>query len=199
MSDKQIKTARFSLEQYISAEALKEVNHWISKYPAEERQSAVMAALRIVQEENHYLTSEMMDAVAAYLNMPSIAVYEVATFYSMYELNPVGQHVIQVCTNISCQLKNSEKITKHLEKKLGIKMGETTADGRFTLRAVECLGACVNAPVLQVNKDYHEHLTTEKIDSLLENCCQNSGLNLDKSADSNSKEDSKRSKGSHND
>jgi NADH-quinone oxidoreductase subunit E len=109
-----------------------------------------------------------MDAVADYLNMPRIAVYEVASFYSMYALEPVGKHLINVCTNISCKLKNSDAIVNYLEKKLDIKLGETTCDGRFTLRAVECLGACIGAPMMQVDKEYHEHLTSESIDSVLE-------------------------------
>lgn len=163
-----------ALGQFVSSDGMRDIDEWIAKYPADERQSAVMSTLRIVQEENGYLTPESMDAVAQYLRMPSIAVYEVATFYSMYELNSVGTHVIQVCTNISCKLKDSAAIVGHLERKLGIKLGETTADGKFTLRAVECLGACVNAPVLQLNKDYHENLTADKLDTMLTECCQGS-------------------------
>lgn len=156
------------LQQFVSAEGLQEIDKWIAKYPADQKQSAVMQALMIVQENQGYLTAEMMDAVAVYLEMPAISVYEVATFYSMYELKPVGRHVINVCTNISCMLKNSAGIVSDLEKKLGIKLGETTADGRFTLRAVECLGACVNAPMMQVDKNYHENLTTDNLDAALE-------------------------------
>lgn len=157
-----------TLKQLVSPEGLKDINHWIAKYPAEQRQSAVMSALRIVQEEHGYLTQELMDAVADYLEMPPVAVYEVATFYSMYEHNPHGTHIINVCTNISCKLRGCSKIVDHLEDRLGIKTGETTDDGQFTLRTVECLGACVNAPVMQVDKDYHEHLTTESVDKVLE-------------------------------
>src|SRR5262245_32868870 len=131
------------LRQLISSKGMDEIDYWISKYPAEERQSAVMSALRITQEELGYLTPEMMDAIANYLDMPPIAVYEVASFYTMYEQKPRGRHLINVCTNISCQLCGSAEIVKHLQKKLGIKLGETTADGKFTLRAVECLAACV--------------------------------------------------------
>lgn len=145
-----------------------EIDGWIAKYPAEHRQSAVMAALRIVQDANGgSLTPEWMDAVAAYLGMEPIAVYEVATFYSMYELKPVGKHKLCVCTNVSCMLRGSEEIVEHLEKKLGAKLGETTADGRVTLKEVECLGACVNAPMMQVGHEYHEHLTPEKVDQIL--------------------------------
>ncbi len=156
------------LQQLVSAKVIQDIDHWVSKYPAEEKQSAVMSALSSVQEEHGYLTTALMDAVADYLDMPSIAVYEVATFYSMYDLKPVGKHKINVCTNISCLLRDSEAMVEYLEKKLDIKLGETTADGRFTLRSVECLGACVNAPMMQVDKDYHENLSPEKIDEVLE-------------------------------
>ena len=156
------------IQEYVSAEGLKIIDAWIAKYPKEERQSAVMSALMTVQEEQGYLTKDSMDAVALYLDMPAIAVYEVATFYSMYEHQPVGRHVINVCTNISCQLRNSAAVVAHLEKKLSVRLGQTTADERFTLRSVECLGACVNAPMMQVDKDYHENLTADKIDAVLE-------------------------------
>ena len=146
-----------------------EIDEWIAKYPVEQRQSACMPALRILQDQNGgWLTNDLMDAIAEYLNMPAIAVYEVATFYSMYELKPVGRHKICVCTNISCLLCGSEKIVEHLEGKLGIKMGQTTEDGKFTLKEVECLGACAGAPMLQVGRDYHENLTPAKIDSILD-------------------------------
>jgi NADH-quinone oxidoreductase subunit E len=156
------------LHEMLSPERMQDVESWLAKYPAEEKQSAVMAVLRIAQEQYGYLTPEMMDIIAAYLEMPAIAVYEVATFYTMYELSPVGRNSVNVCTNISCKLRASQGIVDHLEKSLGIKLGETTADGRFTLRSVECLGACVNAPVIQINKNYHENLTNEKIDQILE-------------------------------
>ncbi len=154
--------------QFVSAAGIKQIDHWIAKYPVDEKQSAVMSALMVVQEENGFLTSEAMDAVAEYLAMPAIAVYEVATFYGMYERKPIGRHLVNVCTNISCQLRDSAVIVSHLEKKLGIKLGGTTEDGCFTLRAVECLGACVNAPMMQVDKNYHENLTTDTIDAVLE-------------------------------
>lgn len=164
MSDHSVKLIR----QFVTAAGVKEIDKWVHKYPKSERQSAVMSALMIVQEEQGYLTQEMMDAVAGYLDMPAIAVYEVATFYSMYEHKPVGRHLVNVCTNISCKLRNSAGVVEHLEKKLAIKLGETTKDGLFTLRSVECLGACVNAPMMQVDKDYHENLTAEKIDAVLD-------------------------------
>lgn len=153
----------------ISDESRAEIDKWIAKYPDDQQQSAVMAALRIVQDQNGgSLTNELIEAVAEYLRMQPIAVYEVATFYSMYELKPVGRHKICVCTNISCMLCGSDDIMSHLQQKLGIKPGETTADGRFTLKEVECLGACVNAPMLQIGHHYYENLTPEKLDSILE-------------------------------
>lgn len=156
------------LRQFVSSTRLEDIDRWVAKYPADEKQSAVMAALRIVQEEHGFLTPELMDAVAEYLEMPPIAVYEVASFYTMYEHKPTGRHLINVCTNISCKLKGSSEVVAHLQKALGVKLGETTADGRYTLRSVECLGACVNAPMMQVDKDYHENLTLKKIDEVLE-------------------------------
>lgn len=156
------------LKQLLPAAKLKEIDYWVAKYPKNEKQSAVMTALRIVQDDKGYLTAELMDAVADYLDMTSIAVYEVATFYSMYEHKPVGRNLVNVCTNISCKLRDSAAIVEYLENKLAIKLGETTEDGRFTLRSVECLGACVNAPMMQVNKDYHENLTVDTIDDVLE-------------------------------
>ncbi len=152
----------------IDAASLAEIDTWTAKYPPEQRQSAVMAALRIVQDQNGgWLTNELMDAVAEYLRMPTISVYEVATFYSMYDLEPVGRHKICVCTNISCMLNDSDGIVAHLQKKLGIKTGETTADKRFTLKEVECLGACAGAPMLQIGRTYYEHLTPAKVDEIL--------------------------------
>jgi NADH-quinone oxidoreductase subunit E len=146
-----------------------EIDTWVAKYPPEWKRSAVMAALRLAQEQNGgWLTTELMDAVAAYLEMPPIAVYEVASFYSMYELKPVGRHKICVCTNVSCLVCGSDRIVDHLQKKLGIGFGETTPDGKFTLKEVECLGACVGAPMLQIGKAYHEHLTPERIDEILD-------------------------------
>jgi NADH-quinone oxidoreductase subunit E len=153
----------------LSNESRADIDNWIAKYPADRKQSAVMAALRIAQDQNGgWLTPQLMDAVAEYLEMPPIAVYEVASFYSMYELEPVGRHKICVCTNISCMLCGSDQVVDHLQKRLGIKLGETTADGRFTLKEVECLGACVNAPVMQIARDYHERLTPELIDAILD-------------------------------
>ena len=155
--------------QLLSEQSRTEIDRWIKKYPAEQKRSAVMAALRIVQDQNKgYLTNDLMDAVAEYLEMPSIAVYEVATFYSMYELEPVGRHKICLCTNISCMLCGSDNILEHLTQRLGIKLGQTTPDGRFTLKEVECLGACVDAPMFQIGDTYYGNLTTDKIDKILE-------------------------------
>lgn len=152
----------------INQASREDIDRWLAKYPADQKQSAVMAALRIVQDQNGgFLTNELMDAVAEYLEMPPIAVYEVATFYSMYELKPVGRHKICVCTNISCMLRASDEIVNHLQSRLGIQLGETTADGRVTLKEVECLGACVDAPVLQIGDTYYEKLTPAKIDKIL--------------------------------
>lgn len=146
-----------------------EIDTWVAKYPLDQKQSAVMPALRILQDQNGgWLTNDLMDAVAEYLDMPAIAVYEVATFYSMYELKAVGKHKICVCTNISCLLCGSEDVVHHLEEKLGIKMGQTTTDGKFSLKEVECLGACCGAPMMQVGRQYYENLTPAKIDQILD-------------------------------
>ncbi len=154
----------------ITAESLADIDQNIAKYPVERRDSACMPALRIVQDQNGgWLTNGLMDAVAEYLGMPAIAVYEVATFYSMYEHKPVGRNKICVCTNISCLLRGSDDVVKHLTHKLGIKFGEVTEDGKFSLKEVECLGACVGAPMMAVDHDYYEDLTPEKIDSILDN------------------------------
>lgn len=152
----------------LSQNARAHIDQWLKKYPTEQKQSAVIAALTFVQEEKGgWLTTELMDAVAAYLGMPKIAVYEVATFYSMFELEPVGKHKICVCTNISCMLCGSDDIVAYLKKKLGIGLGETTTDGKFSLKSVECLAACCGAPAMQIGPDYYENLTPQKIDEIL--------------------------------
>ena len=144
------------------------IDAWVAKYPPGRKLSAVMAALDIAQDQNGgWLSQELMDAVADYLDLAPIAVYEVATFYSMYDRSEVGKHKINVCTNISCQLCGSDKVMQHLQQRLGIKPGETTKDGLITLREVECLAACGAAPMMQVDKTYHENLTTGSIDKLL--------------------------------
>ena len=151
----------------LSAAVRAGIDQWVAKYPSDQKQSAVMAALRLVQEEQGWLSTELMDAVAEYLDMEPISVYEVATFYSMYDLKPAGRHKISVCTNISCMLCGSAEIMDYLEKKLNVKRGGTTADGRFSLREVECLAACAGAPMFMVDKTFYENLSPEKIDAIL--------------------------------
>ncbi|MCU7938227.1 MAG: NADH-quinone oxidoreductase subunit NuoE [gamma proteobacterium symbiont of Bathyaustriella thionipta] len=155
--------------ELINAASRVDIDQWVAKYPADQKQSAVMAALRIVQDQNGgWLTTALMDAVADYLDMDKIHVYEVATFYSMYEHKPVGKHKICVCTNISCMVCGSGEIVEHLEDKLDIKMGGTTEDNRFTLKEVECLGACSGAPMIQIGENYYENLDAERIDKILD-------------------------------
>lgn len=162
------KVSHKPVESLISKAAREHIDQWLKRYPADKRRSGVFEALRIVQEENGgSLTTELMDAVAEYLRIPKIAVYEVATFYTMYFLTPVGKHVINVCTNISCKLNGSDEIVDHLKNHLGIDVNETTKDGKFTLKSVECLGACVGAPACQIGKAYHENVTPEKLDELI--------------------------------
>jgi NADH-quinone oxidoreductase subunit E len=153
----------------LSAHARAVIDEWVAKYPVERKQSAVLAALREVQHENHgYLTTELMDAVARYLELPRIAIYEVASFYSMFETKKVGHHSISVCTNISCMLRGGEALLAHVEKKLGIKVGESTPDGKVYLKPEEeCLAACCGAPMLMIDHVYYEHLTPEKVDEIL--------------------------------
>ena len=157
-------------DEVLSAHARAEIDRWLTRYPPDRKQSAVLAALREAQHENGgYLTTELMDAVADYLDMPPIAVYEVGSFYSMFELKPVGRHCISVCTNISCMLRGGDAILAHLEKKLGIRLGESTPDGKFYLkREEECLAACCGAPMMQVDHVYYEHLTPEQVDRVLD-------------------------------
>ena len=156
------------LAPLLTNESREAIDTWVAKYPPEHKLSAVMAALSIVQDQNGgWLSRDLMDAVAEYLGQAPIAVYEVATFYSMYDRSEVGRHKINVCTNISCQLCGSGEVMRHLQQRLGIKAGETTEDGLITLREVECLAACGAAPMMQVDKTYHENLTPETIDGIL--------------------------------
>ena len=146
-----------------------QIDEWAKRYPAEQRKSAVIEALRFTQEANGgWLSEPLMEAVADYLGMPKIAVFEVVTFYTMFNVKPTGKHVIEVCTNISCMLSGCDKIVEHLKKRLHIDFNETTADGKFTLREVECLAACANAPMFQVGRKYYEDLTPEKVNTILE-------------------------------
>lgn len=154
--------------QLFNDDVRENIDAWLIKYPAEQKQSALIPSLHIVQDANEgWLSEEVMKALAAYLDLPAISVFEVATFYSMFELSPVGKNKINICTNISCQLNGSEELVGHLKQRLGIGLGETTEDGKVTLKEVECLGACCGAPMMQVNRDYHEYLTVQKVDQIL--------------------------------
>jgi NADH-quinone oxidoreductase subunit E len=154
----------------LSEHARHEIDQWIDKFPPERKRSAVIAALRVVQHDlGGYLTREAMDAVAAHLELPALQVYEVATFYSMFETRPVGRHSISVCTNISCMLVGGDEILAHVEQRLGCRAGESTSDGRFFIkREEECLAACNNAPMMMVDHVYYENLTLEKVDAILD-------------------------------
>lgn len=152
----------------LSAEALKKIDAAAAKYPPDQKHSAVMAALTVAQDEKGHLSTELMNFVAGYLGMPPIAVYEVASFYAMYDLEPVGKYKLCICTNLPCVLSGAQDAAEHLKKKLGIGWNETTADGRFTLKEGECFGACGDAPVLLVNnKKMLSFMTLEKIDRWL--------------------------------
>ena len=147
-----------------------EIDEWIGRFPTGKHRSAVLSALRFTQEQNNgYLTPELMDGVAEYLRLPAVQVYEVATFYSMFETHPCGRHHVSICTNISCMLNGAEDLVKHCEKKLGIRLGESTADGRIFLKQEEeCLAACTGAPMMMVDHVFHEYLTPEKVDKVLD-------------------------------
>jgi NADH-quinone oxidoreductase subunit E len=147
-----------------------EIDHWVAKFPPGRHRSACIAALRAAQHQNNgHLTQDLLEAVAEYLNLPPIQVYEVASFYSMFELHPCGRHHVSVCTNISCMLNGSDRIVEYVEKKLGIKTGESTPDGRiFLKKEEECLAACTGAPMMMVDEVFHEWLTPEKIDKVLD-------------------------------
>ncbi|HUX72337.1 MAG TPA: NAD(P)H-dependent oxidoreductase subunit E [Steroidobacteraceae bacterium] len=154
----------------LSVQLRAEIDEWLAKFPADRKRSAVISALHAAQHENGgHLTTAIMDAVAAYLQLPPIQVYEVAAFYSMFETHAVGRHHVSVCTNISCMLRGADEILALIEEKLGIKVGESTADGRIFLKCEdECLAACTGAPMMMVDHVYHEDLTPEKIDAVLD-------------------------------
>jgi NADH-quinone oxidoreductase subunit E len=147
-----------------------EIDHWVAKFPQGRQRSAVISALRFAQEQNDgYLTVDLMDAIAEYLQLPPIQVYEVASFYSMFETHKCGRHHVSICTNISCWLNGAEDLVAHVEKRLGIKQGESTPDLRiFLKKEEECLAACTGAPMMMVDYHFHEYLTPEKVDRILD-------------------------------
>jgi len=147
-----------------------EIEHWKARFPEGRQRSAVISALHAVQHENGgYLTAELMQAVADYLDLPAIQVYEVATFYSMFQTRPAARHNVAICTNVSCMLRGADEIVEHVQGKLGIKLGENTADGRVYLkREEECLAACCGAPMMMVDHKYHENLSIEQVDEILD-------------------------------
>lgn len=153
----------------IQGQVKTDIDLCIANYPEGQQKSAVMPALMVMQKANGgYVTQEIMDELADYLDITPIEVYEVATFYSMYEHEPVGKHKICVCTNISCMLRGSDEVVAHLKKRLGVSdFREISADGKFSIKEVECLGACVGAPMFQIGDEYYEHLTPEKVDAIL--------------------------------
>jgi NADH-quinone oxidoreductase subunit E len=154
----------------LSDHAKEVIEQWKSRFPEGRERSAVISALHVVQHENDgYLTAELMNAVAEYLDLPTIQVYEVATFYSMFQTKPVGRHNVAICTNVSCMLRGSDEIVEHVEGKLGVRIGDSTDDGRIYLkREEECLAACCGAPMMMVNHKYYENLTTEQVDEILD-------------------------------
>ena len=154
----------------LSDPVCKEIDRWTARFPEGKERSAVISALHAVQHENGgFLTAELMNGVAEYMNLPTIHVYEVATFYSMFQTKPVGRHNVAICTNISCMLRGADDIVEHVESKLGIKLGDSTEDGRIYLKQEEeCLAACCGAPMMMVDHKYHEDLTKEKVDEILD-------------------------------
>ena len=154
----------------LSDHVREEIDHWVAKFPPDRKRSAVISALHAAQHENNgHLTTDIMDSVAEYLGLPNILVYEVASFYSMFETKPCGRHHVSVCTNISCMLRGSQEIVVYVEKKLGIKTVESTPDGRiFLKREEECLAACCGAPMMMVDHVYHENLTPQIVDKVLD-------------------------------
>lgn len=157
-------------DKQLSAESLKKIDHWVAKFPPEGKRSAVIQALTIAQDQNGgWLSRDLIDEVSDYLGIHRSYGYEVATFYSMFDLEPAGRHKVSICNNISCMLRGSEEIIAHAEKKLGIKRGESTTDGRVKLNMEEeCLAACCGAPMMIVDGHYHENLTPERVDEILD-------------------------------
>lgn len=162
------KNIKIKLLNSLPQDVKNKIDESLKKFPSDKKKSALLDGLMFAQENNGgYLTNDLIENVACYLNIPIISAYEVATFYSMYELNPVGKYNINICTNISCMLKGSDNIVSYLKKILKINFNEITKDGKFSLKPVECLGACTGAPMLLVNKKYYENLTYKKIDQLI--------------------------------
>jgi NADH-quinone oxidoreductase subunit E len=158
------------MSELLSDNVREEIDRWTARFPEGKQRSAVISALHAVQHENGgYLTAELMNAVAEYLSLPTIHVYEVATFYSMFQTKPVGRHNVAICTNVSCMLRGADDIVQHVEVKLGIKLGESTEDGRIYLKQEEeCLAACCGAPMMMVDHKYHEDLSKKKVDEILD-------------------------------
>lgn len=154
----------------LSEHVRQEIDHWKARFPEGRQRSAVIGALHAVQHHNDgFLTAELMNGVADYLGLPTIQVYEVATFYSMFQTKPVGRHNVAICTNVSCMLRGADELVEHVENRLGVKLGESTEDGRIYLkREEECLAACCGAPMMMVDHKYHENLTLEKVDEILD-------------------------------
>jgi len=154
----------------LSDHVRQEIEHWKARFPEDRQRSAVISALHAVQHENHgYVTAEQMNAIAEYLELPSIQVYEVATFYSMFQTREVGRNEVAICTNVSCMLRGADDLVEHVEKKLGVKLGESTADGKiFLKKEEECIAACCGAPAMMVNHKYYEKLTTAMLDEILD-------------------------------
>ena len=163
-------TALMSKLQLLSEATTREIDHWVAKFPPGRQRSACIAALRAAQEQNHgHLTADLMDAIAEYLKLPPIQVREVAAFYSMFETHPCGRHHVSICTNISCMLRGGQELLEHAQRKLGIRANQSSADGRiFLKREEECLAACTGAPMMMVDHVFHEHLTPEKLDAILD-------------------------------
>ncbi len=157
-------------EGLLSSNTKQAIDHWLAKFPAEKKRSALIQSLMAAQTQNGgWLSTDLIEAVASYLDLPPVWAHEVASFYSMFDLKPTGRHKVNICTNISCWLNGAENMVAHVEKKLGIRMGETTSDGRITLvREEECLAACCGAPMMVVDGHYHERLDLNKLDSILD-------------------------------
>jgi len=157
------------MNDVLTKEMKESIDYELSKFPDHQKRSASLSSIRIVQDcGDGSVTNEQLEAIADYLEIPHVAMFEVATFYSMCKREPIGKYNIGICTNVSCMLNNSHGIVEHMKKRLDIGFGETTKDGKFTLEEVECLGSCTTAPMCQINKDYYERLTPEKVDTILD-------------------------------